>query len=120
MYLAVLEELEVALHQDCPLDGESGSEEVEDHSTEAIEAEKRQQTAEADEDHHLHVGEVGIVSVESVFHGFGHVVLHLSIGIVVVCDEEGVKHQKYDFQHQHQRREAHPQAGRRWAHVDAQ
>ena len=84
--LAVVAELEVALHQDGPLYGEGGGEEVEHHAPEAVLSEESQEAAETEEYHHLDVGEERIVFVQGVVHGDGSVALQFGVGLIIVGD----------------------------------
>ncbi|KAG7228207.1 hypothetical protein INR49_013370 [Caranx melampygus] len=58
VYLTIMAELEVSLHQNGPLDGKSSREEVEYHSSKSIQPEKRQQASKAQEYHDLYAGEL--------------------------------------------------------------
>lgn len=53
--IRVVQGVEPALHQQRPLDTESGNQEVEAHSTEAVTLQKCHQEAKPHKDHHMYI-----------------------------------------------------------------
>lgn len=53
--ITIIQGVEPALHQQCPLKAEGGNEEVEAHSTKAVPLEKCHQEAKPNKDHHMDI-----------------------------------------------------------------